>query len=144
MENFKRFLKTIAPWVILCGSFARHEERESSDIDFYVRQKPQDPEQEPPIDSSYLPDIIKVAKDFGYDIESCVIGSITIPSTETGVRQLEFSYLYKLPTYRLPHTRNVYGVDFIAICDEKDSKAPFYEDCDDKGEWSSLLPDYVF
>ena len=39
MELFESFLRAIAPYVIVVGSFGRNEETEDSDIDCYLRSK---------------------------------------------------------------------------------------------------------
>lgn len=137
------FLQAIAPYVVLCGSFARYEETEDSDLDFFVRQKPQDPDEEPAIDTSYLPEIVSIAESLGFKIDSCVVGSITIPEESTGGRQLEFSYLYRLPSTNPLETREVDGITFVTCEDNKNAD---YDDCfdtlDDLGNVQNPLPSY--
>ena len=143
MNKLAEFLKRIAPYVVLCGSWARGEETESSDLDFYVRQKPQNSEEEPLIDTSYLPDIIQIVEEFGYSIDSCVIGSITLTEETTKGPQLEFSSLYRLPKNRKLKVRVFAGVPFITCVDDKTT--PFdscYEALSDEGEIQNPLPDY--
>ena len=143
ITRYELFLQEIAPYVVLCGSYARGEENENSDLDFYVRQKPQDPDKEPEIDTSYLPKITALAKCFGYEIDSCVVGSITLPSDSTKGRQLEFSYLYKLPVENPLGVREIDGVTFLTCIDNKEAK---YDDCfdtiDDYGGIQNPLPSY--
>lgn len=143
MIKLIQFLNRISPYVVLCGSYAKGQETEASDLDFYVRQKPQNPEEESPIDTSYLPDIIQIAEEFGYEIDSCVLGSITLSAETTGIIQLEFSYLYRLPKGNPIRIRNVLGVDFLTC--EDDKNVPF-EDCfeslDEQGEVINFLPSY--
>ena len=137
------FLERIAPFVVLCGSYAREEETENSDLDFFVRQKPQDPYNDPPVDTSYLPDIVQIATELGYKIDSCVVGSITISAEETKVIQLEFSYLYKLPVVNPLGIRNILGTDFITCEDDKNADfEDCFECCDDWGNIIHLLPTY--
>lgn len=140
---YQLFLQAIAPYVVLCGSFARGEENENSDLDFFVRQKPQDPEEEPQNDTSYLPELIRIIKCFGYEIDSCVIGSVTIPASSTGVRQLEFSYLYRLPTANSITVREVDTAVFLTCVDDKNAE---YDNCydtlDDYGNIQNPLPSY--
>lgn len=146
IENLARtteFLRTVAPWVILCGSQARDQATPLSDYDFFVRQKPQPEDEEPSIDTSYLPDIIEKAKEFGYEIDSCIIGSITLGVETTGSYQLEFSSLYRLPIGSPIGVKTIFGIDFLTCEDDKNAR---FEDCydvlDDLGEVTNPLPPY--
>lgn len=143
IERLHQFLHRLAPWVVLVGSYAREEETSSSDLDFYVRQKKQDPFEEPPVDTSYLPDIVELAVEFGYRVDSCCVGSITLPMETTGVIQLEFSYLYRIPKDSKVYTRTILKTPFLTCVDNKET--PFsdcYEAIDASGNLRNPLPLY--
>lgn len=143
-ENYETFLKRIAPYVILCGSFARETETDSSDLDFFVRQKPQNPEEELQVDTTYLPDIMAIAEEMDYDIDSCVVGSITLSAETTGVRQLEFSYLYKLPSVNPIGVRFYRGIPFLTCEDDKEADYDLcFDSLDDYGNVVNPLPSYT-
>lgn len=140
--KFFDFLHEVAPYVVLCGSYARGEENENSDLDFYVRQKPQNPDEEPPMDTSYLPEIMEVCRKYGYEMDSCVIGSITLSAEATGTIQVEFSYMYKLPVDNPIEVKNWF-VPFLACVDDKD--VPYEktkERTNDLGEIEDWIPYY--
>ena len=139
MNRFTEFLKAVAPYVVLCGSYAREEHTPLSDLDFYVRQKPQDPDEEPPVDTSYLPDIIQIVREFGYDFDSCVIGSITLSSMTTSASQVEFSSLYRLPISSPIGVRVVHGILFLTC---EDDKTAHFSDCYESDDEENILPSY--
>lgn len=142
--EFIEFLKCIRPYVVLCGSYARYEENAESDLDFYVRQREIPDDEEPPIDTSYLPEIIEICRKFGYRFDSCVIGSISIPRKETGVMMVELSYLYKLPIHSPVTEREVFGVPFLTCIDDKTaSYESLYDITDDYGRLVNRLPEVI-
>lgn len=129
IEKFMNFLKAIQPYVVVCGSFARNEQTEDSDIDFYVRSKEWPEEEDPPIDQSYMPEVVEMTLQFGYEIESVIVGHISISKEETQVRQVEFSNLFKLPRKNPVREIEIYGIPFLAC--EDDKNVP-YEVCWDQ------------
>ena len=78
MELFESFLRAIAPYVIVVGSFGRNEETEDSDIDCYLRSKT--PEEIDPEtgDDTYMPEIIAIVDSFGLAWASVIVGLIVV------------------------------------------------------------------
>ena len=126
LDKFKKFLEAVSSYVVVCGSFARGTQTASSDIDFYVGLKEDDNEQ------SFLPEIKKICKKFGYEMDSVIVGHISVSKEETKVRQVEFSTLFRLPLSEPLFAIKVYGVEFLAC---RDNKEVSFEDC-----WGLQIP----
>lgn len=111
----QKILNEIKPFVYVVGSVAEGTDDDFSDIDFYVKLKPQselDKEIEANfysldgIDESYLEKIIDVLNDYKIKWSSSVISYIT---TENAPVQLEFSTLFNIKN-KTTSTVSVYGV----------------------------------
>lgn len=137
---FKDFLKEIASFIVVVGSYARHEETKESDIDCYLRWRPRD-EVDPELENdSYMDDIIRIVERYGYEWTSVVMGHIAI-ERQCGVpRMVEISSYYKIPTTSKLFYRNIYGVDLLCAADDKTCDI---SKCYDDLEWDEELIETV-
>ena len=113
MELFESFLRAIAPYVIVVGSFGRNEETEDSDIDCYLRSKT--PEEIDPEtgDDTYMPEI---------------------------PRMVEISYHYCIPYAEPVFERVIYGVRFLCAKDDKNCSL---DERSDFLDWDDTVGDNV-
>lgn len=94
-ENLKQILETIAPYVIVTGSYAYGKQNEFSDIDMYVKDMPEeliDPESDF-VEDTYVRPLIRFFESLGYEWSSCVTMSFAVDDTFI---PLEFSALYSI------------------------------------------------
>ena len=134
MITDKEFLELVSDKVVLVGSYGRKQEALDSDLDFYVKQDPVKVEN-CEIDTSYLPEIIRIIEAFGlarYMSSEC-IGYITlnVPDWE----QMEFSYFFRIPSNEKIFTRSIHEV--VLKCARDDKNIPYtqcYEYINDLGE----------
>lgn len=131
----QEFLKEISPYCIVCGSYAREEETDDSDIDFYVKSKPQDVidrELEEnyynPVEETYIGKIIEIAEKYNLYWTSVIINHIAVEKQENFPIMMEFSSLYKIPKDSPIKERELFGVKLLTAKDDKDCPI---EDCID-------------
>lgn len=124
-KHFQAYLKEIAPYVIVVGSFARWTETNRSDIDCYIKNRPEiERETDYELNQTYMPELIEITHKYGYVFSSCIIGHIAI---ELDVpRMVELSSLYKIPRTSPITKRCIYGVKMECAVDDKEA---YYEDC---------------
>lgn len=124
-KNFQAYLKEIAPYVIVVGSFARGTATDWSDIDCYIKNRPEiERENDYDLDETYMPELIEITKKHGYEFSSCIIGHIAIEFNVP--RMVELSSLYKIPKTSPITKRIVNGVEMECAVDDKNAS---YEDC---------------
>lgn len=110
-ENLKQILETIAPYVIVTGSYAYGKERHYSDIDFYIKEIPEeevDYESEY-VEESYVRPLIKFFESLGYEWDSVFIDSFSVDDTFI---PLEFSAYYDIEEKTFPI--EILGVKMVA------------------------------
>ena len=100
-ENLKQILETIAPYVIVTGSYANSTQTSSSDIDMYIKQLPEDVVD---LESDYVEDtytrpLIRFFESIGYKTNSVFIDSFHIDDTYI---PLEFSAFYSVEEETFP------------------------------------------
>lgn len=124
-EKFQNYLKDISPYIIVVGSFARGEETAESDIDCYIKSRPEkEREENYDLDESYMPEILEITKRYGYEFSSCIIGHIAIEFFVP--RMIELSSLFKIPRTSIITKRVIEGVELECAIDDKDAS---YEEC---------------
>lgn len=135
----QEFLKDISPYCIVCGSYARREETDKSDIDFYVKRKPEDvidreveENDYNPVEETYIDKIIEIAEKYNLYWSSVVINHIAIEKQEGIPIMMEFSSLYKIPKTSLIKEREIFGVKLQTAKDDKECSI---EDCLDYKEF---------
>ncbi len=140
MELFESFLRAIAPYVIVVGSFGRNEETEDSDIDCYLRSKT--PEEIDPEtgDDTYMPEIIAIVDSFGLAWSSVIIGHIAVERQSGIPKMVEISYHYHIPCTEPVFEREICGVRFL--CARDDKNCPL-EQCSDFLDWDDAVGDNV-
>ena len=119
------FLKEVAPYVVVCGSFSRHQENDESDIDCFLRIRPDyDPEED--TDESYMPKILDIIGHHDLLCSSVVIGHIAVEQQFGFERMVEISTHYKLPKANTPFYKEICGVKMLCCQDDKSAD---YDDC---------------
>lgn len=137
---FKEFLRRIAPYVVVCGSFAKGTETEKSDIDCFLRSRPID-EVDPEIgNDTYMPEILSIIKEYGFITDSVLIGHIAVEKQIGVPRMIEISSHYRIPYQNELYYRDIYGVNFLCGQDNKDTD---HEMCYDATIWSDDIYDMV-
>ena len=111
LENLKQILETIAPYVIVTGSYAYRNQRPSSDIDMYVKEIPEeDVDCEADfVEDTYVSPLIRYFEELGYDWDSCMSMSFDVSDTYI---PLEFSALYSIEEDTFPV--EIFGVKMTA------------------------------
>ena len=142
MELLQHFLAEIAPYVVVVGSFARREERRSSDIDCFLRSRPID-EVDPEVgNDTYMPEVLEIIDRFGFGqyTDSVIVGHIAV-EREAGIkRMVEISSHYRIPVSNMVFYRSVEGVPMMCAID---NKTVDYEECYDSFLWDDGLCDNV-
>jgi len=107
-----KLLKDLVPYVIVTGSYAEGKQTAYSDIDFYIKMRPEDeynPE-DPKSEETYVSEIITIIEKHGYKWGSVFVSSIHVDNTPI---KLEFSAYYQVDLDHI-FTLNILGVNFQA------------------------------
>lgn len=137
-SDFSSFLKEIAPYVIVVGSFARKTETDESDIDCYLRSYPISERDYENNITSYMPKILEIIQKYGYKTESVFPQHIAIPSQNEVMRMVEITSSYRIPCTEQIFSRNIYGVQFLCAVDDKEAD---FSNCYDNEDWSDEIND---
>ena len=132
MDDFVQFLREIAPYVVIVGSFARGDEGENSDIDCFLRSRPCDEVDPEGGNEDYMPEVLEIIKRYGYETESCSVGHITVKAQKNVLRMVEIATLFAIPHTNPITTRNIYGVSMLCAVDDKHCP---YKHCYDNAVW---------
>lgn len=137
---FEEFLREIAPYVIVVGSFARMEETEGSDIDCYLRNR--EPSQVNPEigNDTYMQEILEIIQRYGFYSDSVLVGHIAVERQYRVPRMVEISSYYRVPLTSKIFTRELYGVKFLCAVDDKGCPI---DKCYDYLDWSDDVGDMV-
>lgn len=140
-KDFSLFLRELAPYVVVCGSFARYAEHECSDIDCFLRSRPRDEvDLEAGTDETYMPEVLELVQSFGYETSSVIVGHIAVERQPGVPRMVEVSSHYHIHHAQSVFYREVCGVPMMCAVDEKE--APF-EACYDSAVWDDSAQDMV-
>lgn len=140
-KDFSSFLRQLAPYVVVCGSFARREETEASDIDCFLRSRPtQEIDPEAMTDETYMPEVLDIIQQFGYYSSSVIVGHIAVERQEGVPRMVEVSSHYRINHKQPVFYREIAGVRLMCAVDEKETP---YEECYDCATWSDEAEDMV-
>ncbi len=138
-ENvFSDFLRAIAPYVVVCGSYGRNEESDRSDIDCFLRFRPREEVDCEIGNESYMPEILDIIKRFGFFSDSCIVGHIAVERQCDVPRMVEISEHYQIPYTETLFVREIYGVPMICARDDKSADA---EGLYDVPVWSDVAQD---
>lgn len=138
---YKAFLKEIAPYVVVVGSFGRMAEGETSDIDCFLRSRPVE-EVDPEIgtDETYMPEILDIVKDYDLEWSSVIIGHIAVEQQPGIPRMIEISSHYRIPAENTLFYRDVEGIQMLCAEDDKTWKL---ENTYDRLLWDDDICDLV-
>lgn len=140
-KDFSSFLRQLAPYVVVCGSFARGEETEASDIDCFLRSRPrQEIGPETVTDETYMPEVLDLIQRFGYNTSSVIVGHVAVERQEGVPRMVEVSSHYHINHKQPVFYREVSGARLMCAIDEKET---FREECYDCAIWSEDAQDMV-
>lgn len=149
-EQFSDFLRELAPYVVVVGSFARGQENDASDIDCYLRTRPPaevDPETSG--DETYMPEVLELIERYGYVTDSVIVGHIAVERQAGVPRMVEVSSHYRIRHDEPVSVREIYGIPFLCAVDNKNAPLDeLYETLDWSDELCGMelkypLPDYV-
>lgn len=95
IENLQYILEQIKDKVIVTGSYAYGTQTPTSDIDFFVKEVPEElvDLEADFVEDTYVKELIRFFEDSGYSWTSCLIESFAIDDTYI---PLEFSSLYSI------------------------------------------------
>lgn len=95
IENLQYILEQIKDKVIVTGSYAFGTQTESSDIDLYVKEVPDElvDLEAAFVEDTYIKDLIRFFENLNYSWTSCFIESFAVDDTYI---PLEFSSLYSI------------------------------------------------
>ena len=114
MKSLPEILREISPYVIVTGSYAFGNQKLTSDIDFYVKEKSDEERdreaEEKGIDWSdtsetYVEDLIQYFENLGYTWSSCFVQSFAIDDTDI---PLEFSAFYSIDN-------NLFDIEILGV-----------------------------
>lgn len=130
MQLLTDFLASLAPYVVVVGSFGRNEESVGSDIDLFLRSRPVSEVDPVEGNATYMPEVLQLIQDFGFSAHctSVIIGHIAVERTAGIPRMVEISSWYRIPATQELFVREVYGVKMLCA---KDQKGVSREDCYD-------------
>lgn len=107
-ETLKTILEDIREYVIVTGSYATGKQNEYSDIDFYIKSKPEDEVdlEANPVEDTYCIQLMNYFKQKGYNVGSVFIDSFHIDDTYI---PLEFSHYYEIDE------TNTFDIDILGV-----------------------------
>ena len=110
-ENLQQILETIAPYVIVTGSYAYGKQTIFSDIDMYVKELPEEEIdcETDYVEDSYIRPLIRFFESLGYEWDSVFIDSFSIDDTFI---PLEFSAYYDIEEETFPI--EILGIKMVA------------------------------
>ncbi len=141
-EKFCNFLRELAPYVVVVGSFGRGEEHDGSDIDCYLRSRPRaevNPEAAEN-NETYMPEVRELVERYGYITGSVIAGHIAVERQPEVPRMVEVSSHYRIRSTEAVSIREIYGVPFLCAKDDKD--APL-DEIYESAEWAEDTCDVV-
>lgn len=141
-ERFADFLRELAPYVVVVGSFGRGEEHDGSDIDCYLRARPRelvDPEAEDN-NETYMPEVMALIRRYDFIADSVVAGHIAVERQPGVPRMVEVSEHYHIRVGEQIHVREIYGIPFLCARDDKDTPL---EERYEYMDWSDEAGDVV-
>ena len=127
----KEILTTLAPYVIIVGSYGRDEAKPDSDIDLYVRRRPKHEMEEDyygELEEHYIDKVNEVIEKYGITYSSSIVGHLALESLPI---MIEASYLFSIPKTSRVHKITLFGVELDAAVDDKKTS---YEDTIDYWE----------
>lgn len=140
MEKFSEFLREIAPYVVVVGSFARHAETEASDIDCFLRSRPVAEVDCEIGNDTYMPEVLAIIKRYDFVTDSVLVGHIAVERQRDVPRMVEISSHYRIPHTEPVFVREICGVHFLCARDNKDAA---FEECYDSADWDDEAGDMV-
>lgn len=138
--DHKSFLKEIAPYVVVVGSFGRGEEHSGSDIDCFLRSRPRDEVDLEIGNETYMDEILDIVDRNDLEFSSVISGHIAIERQPGFPRMIEISSHYRIPEESKLFYRDVDGVKMLSAQDDKTCDI---ENCMDGMVWDDKLQDVV-
>lgn len=144
LSNVQEILHALAPYVVVCGSYARREERNSetysSDIDMFIRSRPRDEIDFEISNETYMDEILDVINSRELINDSDGPGSIAILPQRHVPIMFDMNTRFKLPITNKLFYREIFGVPMMCCVDDKHASD---EVCWDNPEWSDAACDVV-
>lgn len=119
-EKIAKVLTELKPYVIVVGSFARGDNHARSDIDLYIKRRPEeelDEYWELNLEEHYIDKVIEVFESNQLEWDSLLVGYV---HTNTLPIQIEAATYYKIPKNTCIQTKNILGVEMEYAIDNKE------------------------
>jgi predicted nucleotidyltransferase len=125
MSDFKKLQKVLTelnPYVVVVGSFARGTNDENSDIDLFVKRRPQeelDDDWYGELEEHYIDKVIEVFESNNLSWDSLFVSYVHTNDLSV---QIEVSSLFRIPKDSEFKTIDVFGVKMLSAIDDKNLK----------------------
>ena len=108
MDELKQILKDIKDYVIVTGSYATGKQTVTSDIDFYIKARPEEEVdlEANPVEDTYCRQLMKYFENRGYQVGSVFIDSFHVDESAI---PLEFSHYYEIDE------NNCFDIDILGV-----------------------------
>ncbi len=140
--KFIGFLRDLAPYVVVVGTYARNEANLDSGIQCYLRCRPRaevDPEAAVN-NGTYMPEVLELIDQYGLESSSIVGGYIAVNCQEGIPRMVEISSHHRIPYNESVFEQEIFGVPFLCARDDRTVSA---SECYEYMEWDDAVSDVV-
>lgn len=135
--SYQAFLKKLAPYVVVVGSFARNEETADSDIDCFLRSRPTE-EVDPDMgNETFMPEVLDLIRKHDLNWSSVLIGHVSVEQPGYP-RMIEVSSHYRIPVTAELFYREVDGVTMLCA---QDNRYCDYGECYDSAVFDETVCD---
>ena len=118
----QKVLTELKPYVIVVGSFAKGTNNSQSDIDLYIKSRPEEEMDEDlsgELEDTYIDKVIEVFEQNDLFWDSVMIGAV---HTNSLFIQIEASYLFRIHKDEPVRIINLFGVEMESAIDNKELK----------------------
>lgn len=120
LGKMKKLLNDLKPYVIVVGSFAKGTNKANSDIDLYVKRRPQkelDEDWYNEIQEHYIDKVIEVFESNGLGWDSLFVGYVHTNDLSV---QVEASSLFRIHKDEELKIIDVFGVEMLSAIDNEE------------------------
>ena len=144
LETMQELLTALAPYVIVCGSWARGEERleesYSSDIDMFIRSRPRDQLDYEISNETYMAEVCEIINTRNLINTSVSVGQIAIEQQRNVPYMFDMSTFFHLPASNGIFYKNIFGVPMLCCIDNPETE---WVDCWDNADWDDAAQDVI-
>lgn len=144
LKTMQELLTALAPYVIVCGSWARREERLEgsyvSDIDMFIRSRPREEIDYEISNETYMNEICDIINSRNLINTSVSVGQIAIEPQPHIPYMFDMSTFFRLPASNGIFYRNILGVEMLCCIDNPETRG---DDCWDHADWDDAAQDVI-